>query len=137
MTTVEDLKADFGVLEDWQDRYRYVIDLGKNLPPFPDADRNDSYRVVGCMSQVWLKPVQAVPVMRFLADSDAHIVRGLIAILMIIYNGRTPAEILATDINEVFTGLGMEEHLSINRRNGFFAMVEKLQNYAQAALNKA
>jgi len=134
---VEDLKADFGVLEDWQDRYRYVIDLGKNLPPFSEADRNDTYRVVGCMSQVWLKPLQTAPVMQFAADSDAHIVRGLIAILMIIYNGRTPAEILATDINEIFTGLGMEEHLSINRRNGFFAMVEKIQNYARLAINKA
>jgi len=137
MTTVDDLKADFGILEDWQDRYRYVIDLGKNLPPFPEADRNDTYRVVGCMSQVWLKPVAATPVMQFLADSDAHIVRGLIAILMIIYNGRAPAEILTTNINEIFMALGMEEHLSINRRNGFFAMVEKIQNYARIAQNKA
>ncbi len=131
--TVDELKEDFALLEDWQDRYRYVIDLGKNLPPFPEADRSETWRVVGCMSQVWLKPIQTTPAMQFTADSDAHIVRGLIAILLIIYNGRTPAEVLSTDINQIFTALGMEEHLSVNRRNGFFAMVERIQRYAQNA----
>lgn len=131
--TLDDLKSDFAVLDDWQDRYRYVIDLGNQLPPVAEADRTETHRVVGCLSQVWLKPVQFTPTMQFLADSDAHIVKGLIAILMIIYNHKTSAEILATDIAPIFAELGMEEHLSINRRNGFFAMVEKIQAYARIA----
>lgn len=135
--TVEELKSDFASLNDWQDRYQYVIDLGKNLTPMPESDHTEVYRVVGCMSQVWLKPIAAVPRMQFLADSDAHIVKGLIAILMIVYNHRTAAEILATDIRPIFSELGMEEHLSPNRRNGFFAMVEKIKYYAHAANNAA
>jgi cysteine desulfuration protein SufE len=130
--TLEELKEDFALLEDWQDRYRYVIDLGKHLPPMSDGDKNETWRVVGCLSQVWLKPVSATPVMQFVADSDAHIVRGLIGILMIIYNNKPAAEISAIDIVPIFTALGMEEHLSVNRRNGFFAMVEKIQHYARA-----
>ena len=130
---VEDLKSDFATLDDWQDRYRYVIDLGKGLEPLPEADHNEAYRVVGCMSQVWLRPTATQPAMHFLADSDAHIVRGLIAILMIIYNDKPAAEILATDIKSIFAALNLEEHLSVNRRNGFFAMVERIQRYAQAA----
>jgi cysteine desulfuration protein SufE len=129
---LDELKSDFGVMDDWQDRYRYVIDLGKNLEPMDAADHTEKYRVVGCMSQVWLKPTAMQPHMHFIADSDAHIVKGLIAILMIIYNDKTPTEILVTDIKPIFAALGLEEHLSINRRNGFFAMVEKIQNYARA-----
>lgn len=133
--TLEELKSDFAVLDDWQDRYRYVIDLGNALPPMPDADRNETNRVVGCLSQVWLKPVATKPVMQFLADSDAHIVKGLIAILMIVYNNKPAAEILFTDIVPIFAELGMEEHLSVNRRNGFFAMVEKIKVYARAVVD--
>ena len=129
--TLDELKSDFALLTDWQDRYQYVIDLGKNLPPMPDADKNETNRVVGCLSQVWLKPVQTTPTMQFLADSDAHIVKGLIGVLMVIYNDRPSAEIIATSIEPIFAELGLEEHLSPNRRNGFFAMVEKIQGYAR------
>jgi cysteine desulfuration protein SufE len=131
--TLEELKSDFALLTDWQDRYQYVIDLGKNLPPMPDTDKNEATRVVGCLSRVWLMPVQTAPRLQFLADSDAHIVKGLIGILMIIYNNKTTAEILASPIEPIFAELGMEEHLSPNRRNGFFAMVDKIQYYARAA----
>jgi len=132
--TLEDLKSDFAVLDDWQDRYRYVIDLGRELPEMSDGDKNENFRVVGCMSQVWLKPIQTHPTLKFLADSDAHIVKGLIGILMIIYNDKPPVEIVNTAIEPIFAELGMEEHLSPNRRNGFFAMVEKIQSYARAAV---
>jgi cysteine desulfuration protein SufE len=134
LPTLDDLKSDFALLDDWQDRYRYVIDLGKNLAPMPEADRTEANRVVGCLSQVWLRPIASQPTMQFLADSDAHIVKGLIAILMIIYNNRPAADILATDIAPIFAALGMEEHLSVNRRNGFFAMVEKIKHYAAQAV---
>lgn len=132
--TLDELKSDFAVLDSWEDRYRYVIDLGKELPPLPEEDHNENWRVVGCMSQVWLKPVQTTPTMKFLADSDAHIVKGLIALLMVIYNDKPAGQIIASPIEPIFAELGMEEHLSPNRRNGFFAMVEKIQQYARAAV---
>ena len=128
---IDTVVEDFQLLDDWQDRYRYVIDLGKDLPKMAEADKNAETRVPGCLSQVWLKPDYQNGKLNFLADSDAHIVKGLIAILMIIYSGRIPAEILATDIESIFSKLGMEEHLSPNRRNGFFAMVNKIKFYAE------
>ena len=128
---IDTVIEDFQLLDDWQDRYRYVIDLGKDLTPMADADRNEQYRVPGCLSQVWLKPDYHDGKLDFIADSDAHIVKGLIAMLMIIYSGKTPAEILAINIENIFQQLDMQEHLSPNRRNGFFAMVGKIQNYAR------
>ncbi len=131
--TQDELLAEFAALDDWQERYSFVIELGKALMPMPDADKNEHTRVVGCMSQVWLKPVKfTANDMQFTADSDAHIVKGLIAILLIIYNGRSATDVIKTDIAAIFETLGMHEHLSPNRRNGFFAMVEKIQNYARA-----
>lgn len=133
--TIDTIIEDFQLLDDWQDRYRYVIDLGKTLPPMDEADKNDRTRVPGCLSQVWLKPDFRNGILSFLTDSDAHIVKGLTAILMIVYSGHTPADILKIDIEPIFKDLGMEEHLSPNRRNGFFAMVGKIKYYAEQYKN--
>lgn len=129
--TTEELLENFKLLESWEDRYKYVIDLGKALPPMPDAEKNDANKVQGCMSQVWFKflPSQEnPPKIDFLADSDAFIVKGLAAILHIIYAGKTPAEISRIDLHGFFQQLGLESHLSMNRRNGFYAMAERIRN---------
>jgi len=133
---LEDLIEDFQLFDDWQDRYRYLIDLGRDLEPLPDDLKRDEFIVQGCMSQVWLVPhlsSDSPPIVTFRADSDAHIVRGLIAILKVLFDGRTAAEIRAIDVEDVFRRLGLDEHLSPNRRNGFFSMVERLRGLARAA----
>ena len=130
-----ELAAEFEVLGDWEERYRYVIDLGKDLAPLSDAERSDANKVRGCASQVWLvTEPQALGVLAFRGDSDAHIVRGLIAILLRLYSGRTPAEILAFDAKAGLTGLGLPNALSMQRSNGLFSMVERMRRDAQGAL---
>ena len=132
--TIDDLIDDFDFLDSWEDRYRYLIDLGRQKAHVADADRVPGNMVEGCMSQVWLT-VQVEPGdpprLHFQADSDAHIVRGLIAVLLTAYSGRTPQEILAVTIEDVFARLGLDEHLSPNRRNGFFAITGMIRGYAQ------
>ena len=112
MPTAADITADFSLLDDWEDRYRYLIELGRTLPPLPEALRTDSNKVRGCASQVWLatdiQRRNGTPDFTFLADSDAHIVRGLIAILFAIYNGRPLDEVLAIDPDPIFRWLGVE-----------------------------
>ena len=125
----------FELFDDWEERYRYLIDLGRKLPPMPEADKNEVTKVRGCVSQVWMtSSIEAgpPPTLHFVADSDAHIVKGLVAILLALYSGRTAEEILATDIKDIFGQLGLEQHLSPNRRNGFFSMVERIHRTAQA-----
>ncbi len=132
---IDDLAETFELLGDWEERYRYLIELGRKLPPMPDAEHDETHKVRGCMSQVWLAHSrEAGPPVRlaFRGDSDAHIVKGLIALLLGLTSGRTPQEILATDIASVFTRLGLEEHISMNRRNGFYAMVERIRQMAAA-----
>lgn len=129
MNTAE-LIENFSFLEDWEDRYAYLIELGKELPPMDPADKNDQTKVEGCMSQVWLKTNVDNGVLTFIGESDAHIVRGLIAVLRIILSGKTKEEIRQTDVEAVFKQLGLESHLSPTRRNGFFAMVERIQSEA-------
>ncbi len=134
-TSIEELVEDFGLFDDWQDRYRYIIDLGRKLPALDDQFRTETYKVSGCMSQVWMVPrLTDDPPGRieFDADSDAHIVKGLIALLRRIYVGRSPEEVLAIDIEDVFARIGLAEHLSPGRRNGFFSMVERLKASARA-----
>lgn len=129
------LYKNFAVLSDWQDRYRFIIDLGKKLPAFPDEEKTEDNRVHGCMSTVHMivrEDKEKLGAVDFLAASDALIVNGLIAILMIIYNHKTPEEIRATDIESIFNRLGLDGHISPNRRNGFFSMVEKLKNLSSA-----
>lgn len=123
----------FEMLGDWEERYRYLIDLGRKLPAMPDADHSDANKVRGCMSQVWMtartEPGDP-PRLRFAGDSDAHIVKGLIALLFLLVDGRSAREILDTDIGEVFERLGLESHITMNRRNGFYAMVERIRALA-------
>ena len=135
-TTIDELIDDFEFLDDWEDRYRLLIDLGKRRAGIDEADRTPENKVDGCMSQVWLTGrVQpgSPPHIEFQADSDAHIVRGLIGVLLIAYSGRTPQEILETDIEGVFRRLGLDEHLSPNRRSGFFAMTATIRRMAVEA----
>ena len=139
MTTIDTIRADFALLDDWEDRYRYVIELGRALPPLPDALRTDANKVRGCASQVWLasrvRPSAngTGPVLELEGDSDAHIVRGLIAILFALFQGKTPEAILGTDALAAFAELGLKDHLTPQRSNGFFSMVERIRNDARAS----
>ncbi len=138
--SIEELIDDFEFLDDWEDRYRFVIELGKALEPFPEELRNDVTKVKGCVSQVWLvsrRPPEAPGTLTFLGDSDAHIVRGLIAILFRLYSGKTAQHILDTDAKKVFEQLGLDAHLSPQRSNGFYSMVERIKRDAAASLQKA
>lgn len=141
--TIDEISADFELLDDWEDRYRYVIELGKSLEPLPDAARTAENKVQGCVSQVWLDTQIETggngqpPRLRFAGDSDAHIVRGLIAILFAIYSGKTADEILKIDAQDTFLRLGLKDHLTPQRSNGFAAMVERIRKDAHAALNAA
>ena len=143
MTTIEEILDGFSVLEEWDDRYRYVIELGRALEPFPEALRCEANKVQGCASQVWLASnvVQrgngAGPVLSFVGDSDAHIVRGLVAILLALYSGKPASAILSTDAIAVFERLGLKEHLTPQRSNGFRSMVERIRHDARDALAAA
>ena len=136
---LDTIQSDFAVLDEWEDRYRYVIELGRMLEPLPEAARVDANKVRGCASQVWLVTTMdgggegAEPVMRFTGDSDALIVRGLIAILFAIYQGRTPSEALAIDPEVILAGLGLKDHLTPQRSNGLAAMLARIQADARAA----
>src|SRR5437016_11531914 len=137
--TIDEIIDNFAVLDDWDDRYRYVIELGRELTPLPEAARSDANKVQGCASQVWLattvRPNGAGgPVLTFSGDSDAHIVRGLIAILFAMYSGKPAREILATDAIALFERLGLREHLTPQRSNGFRSMVERIKSDARTAM---
>src|SRR5262245_40339723 len=137
--TIDEITENFALLDEWDDRYRYVIELGRALTPLDERDRRDANKVQGCASQVWLattvKPNgQGGPVLSFMGDSDAHIVRGLIAILFAIYSGKQARDILATDAVTVFEKLGLREHLTPQRSNGFRSMVERIKSDARNAL---
>ena len=137
--TTDEIIADFSLLTDWDDRYRYVIELGRALVPLALDAHNEVNKVQGCASQVWLatsvEPNGAAgPVLTFVGDSDAHIVRGLIAILLIVYSGKPAREILDTDAVALFERLGLREHLTPQRSNGFRAMVERIKADARGAI---
>ncbi len=140
--TIDEIRDNFALLEDWDDRYRYVIELGRTLDPIPEAEHSPANKVQGCASQVWLsKRVErgsaGEPSLKYLGDSDAHIVRGLIAILLTLYSGRTPQEILAADAPAVFDEFGFRDHLTPQRSNGLRAMVERIRSDAREALAAA
>lgn len=138
--TIDDIIADFDFLDDWEDRYRYVIDLGRDLKPYPESARDALHKVRGCVSQVWLKSTlndDADPVIDYVGDSDAHIVRGLVAIMMVLYSGRKASEILAINPEAILKKLGLDEHLTPQRSNGLRAMIGRIRNEAQAALATA
>ncbi|MDB5988456.1 MAG: SufE family protein [Nevskia sp.] len=137
-TRLDELADTFEMLGEWEERYRYLIDLGRRLPPLTDAEHSEANKVRGCMSQVWLvgdRSSDAPPKLKFRGDSDAHIVKGLIAVLLALYSERSPREILDTDIGEAFTKLGLEGHITMNRRNGFYSMVEKIREMAAAEID--
>jgi cysteine desulfuration protein SufE len=133
MAAIDQILDDFSYLEDWEDRYRYVIELGKALPDLPDSDKTSENKVRGCASQVWLVTEtgsDADPVLTFRGDSDAHIVRGLVAIVLAIYSGKRASEIAKLDALDIFRGIGLVEHLSTQRANGLRSMVNRIQNEA-------
>lgn len=139
MTAIDDLLADFEVMDDWEDRYRHVIELGRDLPPLPEADHTAENKVRGCASQVWITSAVSGPaddpVVSFLGDSDALIVKGLIAIAFMIYSGKPARQILATDAGEILGKLGLAGHLTQQRSNGFASMIQRIKSDAHAALH--
>jgi cysteine desulfuration protein SufE len=140
--TIDDIRENFALLEEWDDRYRYVIELGRTLEPMPDEDHSAANKVQGCASQVWLTKTvdrsnSKEPVLNFKGDSDAHIVRGLIAILLTLQSGKSARDIIASDPIAVFDELGFREHLTPQRSNGLRAMVERIRNDARESLAAA
>jgi cysteine desulfuration protein SufE len=136
--TLDEIIDGFEFLDDWDDRYRFLIELGRMLPPFAEEERSPRYKVEGCASQVWLVTERndsgGEPSLTFRGDSDAHLVRGLIAVLLALYSGRTPREILATDAQPVLDRIGLGTHLTPQRSNGVRAMVTRIKDEASAAL---
>ena len=134
---LNDLADEFELLGDWEERYRYVIELGKDLAPLTDAERSEDNKVRGCASQVWLvTQPQADGTLVFKGDSDAHIVSGLVAIMLRLYSGRAPTDIVAFDAKAALDKLGLSEALSSQRSNGLKSMVARIQHDARAALGK-
>jgi cysteine desulfuration protein SufE len=137
-TSFDEILADFELLDDWEDRYRYVIELGRRLEPLSEADRSPANKVQGCVSQVWLSTrvdrSGGVPRLSFIGDSDPHIVRGLIAILFSLYSGKTADEIARIDAGERLGLLHLNEHLTPQRSNGLMAMVKRIRTDAELAL---
>jgi len=139
LAAIDEIVDNFSLLDEWDDRYRYVIELGRSLGALPERERTEANRVQGCASQVWLATTvhsneRGGPVLTFSGDSDAHIVRGLIAILFAIFSGKRAADILSTDAIALFERLGLREHLTPQRSNGFRSMMERIRADARAAL---
>ena len=138
MNTIAELLSDFEVLDDWEDRYKHVIDLGRALPPLPESEHTAENKVRGCASQVWITSAASGPpgnpVLTFTGDSDALIVKGLIAIAFMIYSGKPARDILTTDAGEVLGRLGLSGHLTQQRSNGFASMIQRIKSDAQTAL---
>jgi cysteine desulfuration protein SufE len=137
--TIDEITANFALLDDWDDRYRYLIELGRMLEPLPEPARIEANKVAGCASQVWLltgieQDGRGGPVLRFTGDSDAHIVRGLIAVLLAAYSGKPARHILDVDALALFDRLGLREHLTPQRSNGFKSMISRIRDDARKAL---
>ena len=137
-TTLDEIVANFELLDEWDDRYRYLIELGKSLEPLPEEAHNDTNKVRGCASQVWLDTHReggpgSQTRLHFRGDSDAHIVRGLVALALAIFSGRPAEEILATDAFAIYERLGLAAHLTPQRSNGVRAMIERIKSDARAA----
>ena len=133
--TIDDLVENFSLFDDWEDRYRYIIDLGRTLDPLPDEERSRENKVEGCISQVWLTHraviIDGQERLFFTADSDAHIVKGLLAILLTLFSGQTPAAILAVDADAQLARLELDQHISPNRRNGVASVVRIIRAVAR------
>jgi len=141
LPSIDEILSNFEFLDDWEERYRYLIELGRLMEPLPDSARTDANKVKGCASQVWLETrvghQEGTPVLHLRGDSDAHIVRGLVALLTALYSGKTASEALTTDAPQLFQDLGLSEHLTPQRSNGVRAMVERIRSDARAALAAA
>jgi cysteine desulfuration protein SufE len=141
--TLADIRSDFALLDDWEDRYRYIIELGRALPAMAPELKTEKNKVRGCVSQVWLvseahdRGNGSAPVLSFQGDSDAHIVRGLIAILFALYQGKPADEVLAIDPAADFDTLGLKDHLTPQRSNGLASMVQRIRSDARAATSGA
>ena len=139
--TIDEIRDNFELLEEWDDRYRYVIELGRTLEPLPEEEHSAENKVQGCVSQVWLSKridrSQHEPRINYRGDSDAHIVRGLVAIVLTLFSGHTPKEILSTDALAVFEEFGFRDHLTPQRSNGLRSMVERIKTDAREALAAA
>jgi len=136
---IDEIIENFNFLDDWEDRYRYLIELGRSLDPLDDAAHNEDNKVRGCVSQVWLetrvaKDESGCAVLYLKGDSDAHIVRGLVALILALYSGQTASRILATDAEGLFESLDLSSHLTPQRSNGVRSMVERIKNDARAAV---
>ncbi len=135
---IDEVVETFALLDDWDDRYRYLIDLGRSLEPMPEEAHSEDNRVLGCASRVWVETSvdrsKGEPVLRFRGDSDAHIVRGLVALTLAFYSDRPARDILAADVLALFKQLGLSEHLTPQRSNGVRSMVERIRRDAQASL---
>ena len=128
----EEIRENLSYLDDWEDRYRYLIELGAALPPLAEAERNAENRVHGCVSQVWLVSSRDADRLAYRGESDAMIVRGLVAVLIALYSGRPANEIAVTDAIAIFDELGLREHLTTQRSNGLVAMVNRMRSEARA-----
>ncbi len=141
LPTIDEIVSNFELLDDWEERYRYVIELGRMMEPLPEAAHTDANKVQGCASQVWLLTTidapKGEPVLHLLGDSDAHIVRGLVALMIALYSGKTASEVLSTDALALFKELGLSEHLTPQRSNGVRSMAERIRRDAQMALSAA
>ncbi|KPL52060.1 SufE family protein [Prosthecomicrobium hirschii] len=138
MATIDDILLDFETIDDWEERYRYLIELGRALPAMSPSGHDEANKVRGCASQVWLetsieRPDGGVPVLTFRGDSDAHIVKGLVAVILALFSGRTATEILSLDPEATFKSLSLREHLTPQRSNGVNSMVERIRRDARAA----
>ena len=141
MTTIGDIIGNFDLLEEWEDRYRYLIELGRTLEPLSPEAHNEANKVRGCASQVWLETTRGhnaagAPTLSFRGDSDAHIVRGLVALVLALYSGRPAHEIVVTDAAPLFEQIGLAQHLTPQRANGLRAMVDRIRAEARAALDE-
>jgi cysteine desulfuration protein SufE len=142
MAKLDDIIDDFSLIDDWEDKYRYVIELGRELEPLSEEARNEDNKVRGCASQVWLettvhRDVDNGPVLAFRGDSDAHIVRGLVRLVLALYSDKPAREIVETDAMDLFRKLGLDSHLTPQRSNGVRSMVERIRNDARMALQAA
>ncbi len=130
---IDELIDNFAFFENWEEKYQYVIDLGRKLEPLEACYKTDEWKVKGCQSQVWLVPTFSPHSIHFCGDSDAILVKGIIAIVLMIYNDKSAEEIKKVDVEKIFAKLGLEENLTPSRRNGMMSMVEKIRQYAEAA----
>ena len=126
---IEDLTESFALMNDWEERYSLLIDLGRQLPEFPENEKTEANKIKGCVSQVWMLPAVKDGIFTFQADSDAHLVKGLVALLYVVYNNQPVTVLRDIDITGLFNRLELGQNLTPNRRNGFFAIVDKIRSF--------